>query len=129
MKYIEIVMMVLLLNVSMAVINAAQLVETYQLQPTQSWFDLVGKDTIKDDEYFQSSAVQSASSNFGFGDFVKGLAIFLATFAFGVVAVPFTLMQFGMTGSIAGLLSIPVYVSYALAIGQYVSNRSTKGMG
>ena len=128
MKYLEIVTMILLLNVSMAVINAAQFVNAYALQPTDSWFSLVGKDNIKDDQYFQSSAVQNASSNFGFGDFVKGLALFLATLAFGIVAVPYTMTQFGMPTSIAVILSIPVYVSYTLAIAQFVSNRSAKGM-
>lgn len=128
MKFIELSYIVLLLNVAMAVINASGMVDGFQLSPAQNWFDAVGKDQLQDDQYFQSSAQQQSSTSFGFGDFVKGLALFLTTFALGIVVVPYTFIQFGLPAGFAALLSIPVYVSYAYAISQFVSNRSGKGM-
>lgn len=127
MKYVTIVMMIFMIHVSISAINAAEIFTGEQLQPSQGWLDDVKSETT-DNEYFQSSAVQTASSNFGFGDFVKGLAIFVVMFAFGIVAVPYTFMQFGVPVDIALILSLPVYAIYGLAWAQITANRALKSM-
>ena len=139
MKYIVVVTLVFLMHVSMATINAALVasgntftdivnpIGTFKLQPSQSWLFNV-ENEAKGNQYFQSSATQQASSNFGFGDFVKALAIFITTFAFGIIAVPYTLTLLGLPLTLALPLSLPIYLLYGLGLAQFVGNRANKSM-
>ena len=143
MKYLTVVTFIFLLHVSMATINAALVasgnkftdivdaVGMFKLQPSQSWFDNIETEA-KEDQYFTSSALQGAS---GFGDFVqsaisvaKGIAKFVTLFAFGIVAVPYTLHLLGLPWVIATPLSLPIYLLYGLALAQFGSGRGTKTM-
>jgi len=128
MKFYTIALFIFLVHISAAVINSMNITDAYSIQPTQSWFDAVGQSSSQNQQYFQSSAQQSSTASFGFGDFVKGFAIFVLTFAFGLVAVPYTMMQFGMDLGTATLFSLPVYLVYGGAIAQFISNRANKGM-
>lgn len=128
MKYITIVTVLLLLQVSLATINAIQFTIGYQVQPYEEAFKQVKDDTIVNQEYFQSSATQDTSISFGFGDFVKGLFIFIKILTWGILAIPYTLTKFGLDTNLAIYISIPVYFMYGLGIAQFIANRSTKGM-
>ena len=127
MKFLTVVMMVFFINISASLVNTIQIIEGYGIQPDQQWIDST-KTTISDKDYFQSSAVQETSTNFGFGDFVKGFALFVGTFAFGIVAVPYLMIQFGMDITIATIISVPIYILYGLGIAQFIANRGTKSM-
>lgn len=128
MKFLTVVLMIFFINVAASLVNTIEYTSGYSIQPSQTWIDDVGQKALIDAEYFQSSAVQDASSNFGFGDFVKGFSIFVGTFAYGIVVVPYTMTQFDMDPGIAIILSVPVYILYGLAITQFISNRSAKAM-
>lgn len=143
MKYLAVVTLFFMLHVSMATINAALVasggkftdivnpIGSAELQPSETWFSRV-ESKAKDDEYFTSQAFQGAS---GFGDFVqaaiataKGIAIFIGMFAFGIVAIPYTLHLLGLPWALAAPLSLPIYLLYGLAIAQFGSGRGTKIM-
>ena len=128
MKFLTIVYMILIIQVSASVINWAGLYDGYSMQPYEEGYTNIGKEKIKQDQYFQSQAVQDTSISFGFGDFVKGLWDFVKTVAFGVAAVPYTFKQLGIPETLANFLSFPVYLSYLIALAQFISNRGTKGM-
>lgn len=121
-------MLIFMLNVSISMINALGVVGTYSTQPQQQWINDVGEQALQDEEYFQSVATQDVSTAFGFGDFLKGLVLFVTTFAVGVLAPAYILTAFGVPTAQAILWSLPFYPVYALALSQYISNRNTKSM-
>lgn len=143
MKYLNLVIFVFILHVSIAVINAAlvatgssfsDLLSSNQfttMQQSQTWLDSAQSE-VQNDQYFTSPAFQGAS---GLGDYVqaaiataKGIAMFIGLLAFGIVAVPYTFMIFGVPLILAAPLSLPIYVLYGLALAQFTSGRATKGM-
>jgi hypothetical protein len=127
MKFLTVVMFIFMVNVAASAINSLEITVGYRIQPQQDWIDAT-KTNIEDDEYFQSAAVQDTSSNFGFGDFVKGFAIFITTFAKGVVAPAYLFARFGLDTQMAVILSAPIYLLYGLGIAQFVANRGAKSM-
>ena len=128
MKFLTIVYMILILQVSASVINGAAIFSSYTVTPFEEGYTNIQKEQISQEAYFQSQAVQDTSISFGFGDFVKGLWDFVKAVSFALVAVPFFYQQLGMSASMAGILSFPVYLSYVVALAQFISNRGTKGM-
>ena len=124
MKFIGIALIIFILNVSIATINAlGYFTVGAQVQPQQSWLGQVNEQAVRDEEYFQNIATQDTSNAFGFGDFLKGLVLFVSTFAKGVIAPGYILTAFGVPTWLAVLLSLPIYPIYFLAIAQFVSNR------
>lgn len=128
MKFYTIALMVFLLNISAAVINVAGLFTGYSIQPQQSWIDEASATATQNEEYFQNIAAQDVSENLGFGDFLKGLALFIRQFAKGVIAPYYLLKQFGMPTRIAIPISSSVYIIYFFAIAQFIANRGAKSM-
>lgn len=128
MKFIVIVMLFFILNLSISIVNTLDQTPAYKIQPQESLLADASQQSLQGEEYFQSAAAQDASTNFGFGDFVKGFWLFVKTFSKGVVAPKYILTQFGVNSTIATYFSLPIYLLYSLAIAQFVSNRSTKGM-
>ena|SRR3990167_1368367 len=133
MKFITIALLILLINVSASIINAVDatagtLYFTDTINPYEEPYSDLGAKAVQGDSYFQNSATQDTSTSFGFGDFAVGFAKFVGIFLWGIVAVPYTLQQFGLPLFIASFVSIPVYLSYLLALAQFISNRATKGM-
>lgn len=78
---------------------------------------------------YSQAVLQESTESYGLGDMVKALPRFILLLAWSIVAVPYLFMQFGTPLNIALLVSMPVYFIYGLAIIQFISNRSTKGMG
>ena len=129
MKFIGIVMLIFMLNVALSLTNALGYFTTgAQVQPQQAWMDQVNEQAIQDEEYFQNIATQDTSNAFGFGDFLKGLALFISTFAKGTIAPAYILTAFGVPTWLAILLSLPIYPIYLLGIAQFISNRGAKSM-
>jgi hypothetical protein len=130
MKFITIAVFVLLLNVSMAVVNELGIVDSaYEKTPTQEWFDVLGQDQLRDKEYVQTQV--SGSTGFGFGHIwstVKSIFYFILVVVWGVVAVPYTLTELGLSLTLASLISIPVYVAYLLGLAEWIGGRQSKGM-
>ena len=128
MKFLEITIIILLLNVAIATINASGMFPDYNLLPQQDWLNNIALQSSQSQQYFQSTATQQVSSSFGFGDFVRGLIIFVETFAVGVIAPGYILHTLGMVSSLAFFVSLPIYPIYWLGITQMVSNRNTMFM-
>ena len=120
--------MMFLLNISVAITNAAGLFEGSSIQPQQGWLDEASAAAIKDEQYFQNVATQEVSTSFGFGDFLRGLWLFVKTFAKGVIAPYYILTKFGMPVIMAVPIASATYLIYIAAIAQFVANRGMKGM-
>lgn len=125
MKFLQITILILLLNVSIAVINISGMFPGFNILPQQDWLDSLTSQASQNQQYFQSTATQQVSSSFGFGDFVRGLILFVETFVIGIVAPGYIFHAFGMTALLALLISLPIYPIYILGIAQLISNRNT----
>src|SRR3990167_7139658 len=111
MKFFSITLMMFLINIAASIINVAALFDNYNgIQPQQGWIDEASAVSTKNEEYFQSAATQETSNSFGFGDFVKGLWLFVSNFAKGVIAPYYLLKQFGMPLQIAVYIASTMYL-------------------
>lgn len=128
MKFYTIAMMMFILNVSLAIINAASLFTGTAIQPQQDWLDEASAVATNDEEYFQKAALQESSDFLSLGDFLRGLWLFVKNFAKGVVAPYYILRQFGMPVQIAVPISSSVYLIYFIGIAQFIANRGMKTM-
>lgn len=134
MRFITIALLLLLIQVSAGILNAVGFT-SYAIQPDQESFDSI-EDNIVGREYVENLATEDTSVSFGFGDFFKGIFIFIDTVFWAVVNVKGTLEHFLCVNSAcsAGVSSIARYISYVVyfiwgvAIAQFISNRATKGM-
>lgn len=131
MKFITIAVFILLVNVSLAMVNAMGIVDSnYEKAPSQEWFDELNKEELRNEQYVQSQ-VSGDTGGFDFGDVwrtIKSLFYFVKVVVIGVVAVPYTLTQLGLSLTMASLISIPVYAAYLLGLAEWIGGRQTKGM-
>jgi len=124
MKYYEIVLFILCLHVGVAIVNGTGIFHS-TMQHDEEWFNRL---MISTGEDYEQSQVQTDSANWGIGDFVKGLAIFIWNFAVGIIIIPATLGSFGLSGVYIYPLSALIYSVYIAAIAQMVADRQMKGM-
>ena len=133
MRYITIMLMVLLINLSGSIINAIDKVDPLfypTFQPDERLYKSGGKLTeaeIADEEYFQSPGIQDTQS-ITFGDYLVGFFKFIKVMFAGILLPFVTYKSFGVPTNIAYLLSIPVYFTYLVGMYQFISNRAAKGM-
>lgn len=127
MKFISIVILLFLINVAASTINALNVVEGYRIQPQDTFIEQSTQELINQ-EYFQSSAVQDTGTDLNFGDFTKGLSIFVGSLALGIIAPFYLFIQFGLSPLLAVPLSTPIYLLYGIGLAQFISNRATRSM-
>lgn len=126
MRFYGIAMLIFLLNVSVLFVNELDIFYvTHQAQ--QDWFDDVNQPELSNEEYIQTS-VSSTTTDFGFGDFVKGLWYFIKSLGLAIIGVPYVLVIFGLQPPYTYIFSLPVYLIYVVALAQFISNRGLKGM-
>ena len=111
----------------MSWVNAVD-VFTVVKNPMSDWIEQVDDSSLANESYIQGTVNDPDSVNFGFGDFVKGLFYFILSFGLGIVAVPYTLSQFGVIFPFNYLVGLPVYLIYFAAISQIIANRAYKSM-
>lgn len=131
MKAIAIVMFVIILNISMSIINAANTIDPlfYETkQPYRELYDDITKEKLASETYLQNTGVQD-TTQLTFGDY------FWATFKFaiivgkGIIAIPWLLNQFGITNfDIKIFISSIIYAIYIFGLYQWVANRASKSM-
>ena len=128
MRYLSFVLFLFFIQLSLAVVNATDILQT-EYQEQSDWFQDVNQKELADESYVQSQISPNVES-FGFGDFIKGILYFVKAVGWGIISVPYTLNQFGITYSnpLNYLFSLPIYFLYFLAIAQFISNRATKTM-
>jgi len=126
MRYLQITIFLFLLQCSFSIVNATGLFYE-QVQPQSEWLSDLDQDQLADAGYAQSQ-VTSESSDFGFGDFIKGFYYFVLAVGKGVLSVPYTMGQLGLRAPFVYYFSIPVYFLYFLAIAQYIANRGARSM-
>lgn len=127
MKYLEIVVMLLLIHVSASFVGALDIME-YSKNPNNEWLDDFTRSEWQNDSYIQSEVQSESDINFGFGDLIKGLYYFVKSFARGLIDLPHTLQMFGVPANISIILSFPLYIIYAIAIIQLLRGISTESM-
>lgn len=125
MKYLKITMFFFLLQVSISVINALAIVDI-EYQAQDDWFSSIDDEQLADESYVQGNL--DTTSDFGFGDFIKGMWYFVKALGLGIISVPYTLGLFGLRAPFVYYFSVPVYFLYFLAIAQFIANRATKSM-
>lgn len=124
MRIVAIALLLFLINISAYVVNETGLFGV-SVQQQDEWLDDV--QDVANSDYSQAD-LQEESVNFGFGDFVKGLWIFVKAIAYSIFAPPLILKGFGLRSPYYIILSIPIYFIYVIGIAQFVANRSMKSM-
>ena len=135
MKMIMLATFLLLIQVSAGILNAIGFTQGYGINPDQETFNALEKN-VKDQSYLQNLAVEDTSISFGFGDFFRGIWIFVNTVFWAVVNVRGTIetLMCGNTSCSSTISDIARYISYivyfiwGLALAQFISNRASKGM-
>lgn len=126
MRFVSIALFLVCIHFAMAILNGMGIFAPV-LAPNSELINSVTSSTISNSSYTQSQASQQ--QNFGFGDFIKSLFLFVTTFAMTLIALPLTFIQFGVPNWLAYILSAPMYGVYLFALAQWIGNRSEKGMG
>lgn len=134
MKYLTIVTFLLLIHISAAIINAAEYTSGYNFQPNEADFIEIKDQTAQ--SYLQNAAIEDTSVSFGFGDFFRGIFMFVNTVWWGIVSVKGTIANIMCGGidcndardDIARYISYIIYFIYVLGLAQFISNRASKGM-
>ena len=127
MKYMEIVVMLLLIHVAASFVGAMGILE-YSKNPNNEWLNEFTRSEWQNDSYVQSEVQSQSDVNFGFGDLIKGLYYFVSSFARGLIDLPHTLQMFGVPTNLSFILSFPLYIIYAIAIIQLLRGTSTETM-
>lgn len=123
MRFVEIAILLFLLQVSFAIVNATGIYDT-QLQPQNDWINDVDDQELANSSYVQSQV--SSSTTDTFGDFVRGLYYFVKALGWAIISVPYTLGQLGMIAPYTYYLSAPVYFLYFLAIAQFIRGQDVE---
>lgn len=119
MKFVTIAIILFLFQVVFGMVNALGSFSTVQIQQESDWLAA----SMQSQSYSPSSE-QAASTNFGFGDFVKGFLYFVDVFAQSLISVGYTLSCLGVPAIFIPFVTYPVYLMYALGISQYIANRN-----
>ena len=131
MKAITIIIFVMILNVSMSVINAANAIDPlfYETkQPYSELYDDVTKEKLTSEQYMSNAGVQD-TTQLTFGDYFWATFKFTIVVGKGIVATPWLLNQFGITNfQIKVFISSIVYLIYLFGLYQWIANRASKSM-
>ena len=125
MKYLNFAIFLLCMQLSLAIVNSTGILSTekpYQ----EAWFTEIKTEAVENQNY-DAGSVPMQLIQFGV-DFVKALFIFITILARGVISLPYLLTNFGLLYPYTYFFSIPVYLLYAIAIFQVLSNRHTESM-
>ncbi len=132
MRLFVLAMVLFLLNLSVVMVDELGLYST-NIATDEQWRDDVRGIS---DQQFDPDIAADVSTSFGFGDFVTGFKNFVDV-VFRIVNLGSTLKTFGLVdsadcvncSSISDLFGLAGIIIYALGLAQFISNRSTKGMG
>lgn len=131
MKAITIIMFVVILNLSMSMINAANDIDPlfYETkQPFSEIYDDVTKEKLASEKYLQNPGVQD-TTQLTFGDYFWATLKFAVIVGKGMVAIPWLLDQFGITNlNIKIFISSITYTIYLFGLYQWIANRPAKSM-
>lgn len=127
MKFLTIVTLLLLIHVCGGILNVVNLYNGNLVVDEESLQE-IQNDVVVGQSYITNPVSEDTSTNLGFGDFFKGLLVFIKTIWWGVISVKGTLTSLGVPEEIARWIGYIIYFIYGIAIANYISNRSTKGM-
>ncbi len=131
MKAITIVMFVIILNISMSIINAANEIDPLFYETKQPFNELTNeleKENFIANKYLENPGVQDLNQ-LSFGDYIWGTLKFGVIIGKGVIAIPWLLKEFGINnGKIIIAISSIIYGIYLFGIVQWVANRASKSM-
>lgn len=118
MKFLDVVVFLLCLNVAISLINATGVfASTAQVQPQDTWMSKFSDSDLEDSSYLQT---ELSSSQGSLGDIAFSLFHFVSNFFLGVVALPYLFNQFGIPYFLGTLISIPLYAMYMIGIVQFI---------
>lgn len=126
MRYLAIAFFIFCIHGSIAITNATGIFDVAHPYASD-WYSSLDATELSDAQYAEST-VNSANTNFGFGDFVKGLYYFVLAVGLGIIWIPFTFEMFGLVAPFTYFFSVPIYFLYFVALAEWISNRSTGGM-
>lgn len=127
MRYLQIAQFLLCFQVALALVNYADTYTT-EITPAQEWIDDVSTEEVQDATFFQNLLTNIAEAVATFVGFVKGFWYFIKVVGWGVIWFPKTLIDFGLDSTVAGLMAVPVYFTYFVAVAQWLSGRQTEAM-
>lgn len=125
MKFYDIALFMFILQICIALLNATGIFAV-AYQPDSGWLAKFQDEQLTDASYVRDDV--SSGDDLNWGDFVKGLFLFVEKFALGVFVVPYTLGLFGLAMPYTLYISMVVYFIYFGAIIQMIANRNMKSM-
>lgn len=126
MKFYTLAMFILLFNVSLAILNFIDVGSYQGVQPQQEWLDEVSNTDYLNQSYASSSVEADDSTTFG--NFKKGLSLFIKTLFYATIGFPWLFISFGLNSVLAGLISLPIYIIYVVGLIQLFSKQPLGGM-
>jgi hypothetical protein len=125
MRFVSIAVFLFCVHVSMAVVNSTGIFIT-TISPSQEWLSSTNQQQVQSQQYVPNQVQQSI--DWSWGDVIKGVFFFVMSFGLSIVFLPWTFVQFGMSWSLAGLISAPFYLMYLFGWAQWLANRPEKNM-
>lgn len=132
MRLFVLAVLMFLLNLSVVMVDTLGIYQ-FGIATDSQWTDDVEN---VENQKFDPDISADVSTSFGFGDFVSGFKLFRDTL-FRIVNIGSTLKVFGLVDSadcvgcstLSNFFGFAGFIIYILGISQFISNRSTKGMG
>jgi len=125
MKFYTLAMLILMFNISLAVLNYVDVL-SYQQGYQKEWLDEVGGDDYLNQSYSPSNVESDASTEYG--NYKKGLSLFIKTLFYATIGFPWMFASLGLNVVISALISLPIYVIYIVGLIQLFSKQSFGGM-
>jgi hypothetical protein len=87
----------------------------------------IGADEIKTDLPDTNVYSQSTITTFIFGDFPRMIGLFVKILGYSTILLPLMLLNVGLPNSIVGLITLVVWVFYAVGAIEFIANRNLRG--
>src|SRR4030043_665712 len=120
MKFYTLAMILFMFNISLAVINYVGILNTAVAYQSE-WVNTVGGNEFLNQSYASTTVDDSGSDDYG--NFKKGLSIFVKTIFYATVGFPWMFHEFGLDSGLCFLLGIPIYAVYIFGLVQFFSKQ------
>jgi len=125
MKFYTLAMILFMFNISLAVINYVGIMNTAVAYQSE-WISTVGSNDFLNQSYASTTVDDSGSDDYG--NFKKGLSIFVKTIFYATVGFPWMFHEFGLDSGLCFLLGIPIYAVYIFGLVQFFSKQGFEGI-
>jgi hypothetical protein len=127
MKFYTLAMILFCFNISLSLINYLGIMSYQEVAVQSDWLETVGNKGEFLNQSHASTAVDDSGSD-DYGNFKKGLSIFVKTIFYATVGFPWMFHQFGLDAGLCAILAIPIYIVYIFGLLQFFSKQGFEGI-